>query len=159
MDARLNQWIAGFADADDAPAANADVALDDAPMIEDDRVGDDQVEGRLLYSTGQRRLTLAVADDLASTELHFVAVDGVVFLDLDQEFGVGKADAVSGGWAVVPGVGGAREGDTHGRVQSRRPLTPTPLPRGRGEGNTGAPLPRSGGEGNTEAPLPREGEG
>ena len=47
----------------------------------------------------------AVADHLAAAEDHFLAVDGVVLLDLDDQFGVGQADAVAGGGAVVPGVG------------------------------------------------------
>ena len=47
IDARLNERIAGLADADDAAAADADVALDDAPVVEDDGVGDDEVELRL----------------------------------------------------------------------------------------------------------------
>ena len=47
IDARLDQRVAGLADADDPAAADADVALDDAPVVEDDGVGDDQVERRL----------------------------------------------------------------------------------------------------------------
>jgi hypothetical protein len=35
--------VAGLADADDAAVAHADVGLDDAPVVEDDRAGDDQV--------------------------------------------------------------------------------------------------------------------
>ena len=47
IDAGLDQRVAGLADADDAAGADADVALDDAPVVEDDGVGDDQVERRL----------------------------------------------------------------------------------------------------------------
>jgi hypothetical protein len=47
IDARLNQRIAGFADADDAAVAHADVAFDDAPVVENDHIGDDQIQGRL----------------------------------------------------------------------------------------------------------------
>ena len=36
--------IARLADLDDAAVANADVALDDAPVIDDQRIGDHQVE-------------------------------------------------------------------------------------------------------------------
>ena len=47
IDAGLDQRIARLADADDPAVADADVALDDAPVVEDDGVGDDQVERRL----------------------------------------------------------------------------------------------------------------
>ena len=39
----------------------------------------------------RRRLAHAVADDLAAAEFHFLAVDRVVLLDLDEEIGVGQA--------------------------------------------------------------------
>ena len=35
--------VAGLADGHDPPVLDADVALDDAPVVDDDRVGDDQV--------------------------------------------------------------------------------------------------------------------
>ncbi len=62
---------------------------------------------------GQRRLTLAVADHLAAAELHLLAVDREVLLDLDDQLGVGQADAVARGGAVVAGVGGPRQFHAH----------------------------------------------
>ena len=44
IDAGLDQRIARLADGDDPAVADADVALDDAPVVEDDGVGDDQIE-------------------------------------------------------------------------------------------------------------------
>src|SRR5262249_20515893 len=46
IDARLDERITRLADANDAAAADANVPLHDAPVIEDDRVGDDEVERR-----------------------------------------------------------------------------------------------------------------
>ena len=43
VDAGLDVGIAGLADARDAPVLDADVGLDDAPVIEDERIGDDRV--------------------------------------------------------------------------------------------------------------------
>jgi hypothetical protein len=40
-------------------------------------------------------LAHAVADHLAAAELHFLAVDGVVLLDLDPELGVGEPHAIA----------------------------------------------------------------
>ncbi len=48
--ARLHVGVAGLADGADALAADADVGLDDAPVVEDQRVGDDQV-----HRLGRRR--------------------------------------------------------------------------------------------------------
>ena len=44
-DAGLDVRIAGLADRRDAPVLDADVGLHDAPMVEDDGVGDDGVDG------------------------------------------------------------------------------------------------------------------
>ena len=44
VDAGLDVGIAGLADGGDAPVPDADVGLDDAPMVEDQRVGDDGVD-------------------------------------------------------------------------------------------------------------------
>ena len=47
VDAGLDVGVAGLADAADAAVADADIGLDDAPMVEDDGVGDDGVDGAL----------------------------------------------------------------------------------------------------------------
>ena len=59
--------------------------------------------------SARRRLALAhaVADDLAAAELHLLAIDGEVLLDLDEELGVGEAHLVAGGRAEHVGIGGA----------------------------------------------------
>ena len=54
------------------PSLDADVGFDDAPVIDDQRIGDDQIERRPLAS--RWRLAHAVADHLAAAELHLVAV-------------------------------------------------------------------------------------
>src|SRR6185437_15146576 len=74
--ARLHVGIAGLAYAGDAPVLEADIGLHDAPMIDDQRVGDDGVD-RALHA---RRLALphAVADHLAAAELHLLAVNRAV---------------------------------------------------------------------------------
>src|SRR5262249_58734169 len=84
IDARLNERIASLADADDATGADAHVAFHDAPVIEDDRVGNDEIQWRLFRLARQRRLALAVADHLAAAELDFLAINGVVLFDLDD---------------------------------------------------------------------------
>jgi hypothetical protein len=96
--------IAGLADGGDQAVLQADVGLDDAPVVDDDGVGDDRV-----HHLGMRALRLAhaVADHFAAAEFDFLAVDGVVLLDLDEQFGVGQADAVARGGAVHFGVGAA----------------------------------------------------
>src|SRR5439155_14083393 len=85
-DARLDVRVPRLAHADDAAAAHADIALDDAPVIEHDGVGDDEVEHALARG-GAGGLAHAVANHLAAPELDLVAVDGEVALDLDEELG------------------------------------------------------------------------
>ena len=97
----------------DAAVAEADVGLVDAGPVDDQRVGDDGVDGAL--GAGGLGLAHAVADHLAAAELHLLAVGGEVALDLDEELGVGEADPVAGGRAVHVGVGGAGEAGGHGR--------------------------------------------
>ena len=47
VDAGLDVGVAGLADRGDAAVPDADVGLDDAPVVEDQRVGDDGVDGAL----------------------------------------------------------------------------------------------------------------
>ena len=96
-DARLDVGIAGFADRRDQPVFQADVSFHDPPMIEDDGVGDDRVDGAARVRC--LRLTHAVADHLAAAELHLFAVSCEVLLDLDDELRVGEANPVAGGGA------------------------------------------------------------
>src|SRR5690606_140778 len=107
---------------DDTAVLEPDVGLDDAPVIDDQRVGDDGVDGAL----GARHLALAhaVADDLAAAEPHFLAIGREVLLDLDDEVGVGEADAVADRRAVHVGVGRTGNRCWHQSCPVTRPLKP-----------------------------------
>ena len=73
VDAVRDVGVAGAAERDDPPVAQADVGLHDAPVVEDDRVGDDGVEGAL--ARGWRRLRHRLADRLAAAEDRLLAAD------------------------------------------------------------------------------------
>ncbi len=122
VDARLDIGVAGLADAADTAVADADIGLDDAPMVEDHGVGDDRVDRAL--GAAPLALPHAVADHLAAAELDFLAIDRAVALDLDDEFGVGEPQPVAGGRAEHPGIGRARDGHRH-RINpaAREPLS------------------------------------
>ncbi len=111
VDAGLGVGIAGLADADDAAILQADIGLHDAGMVDDEGVGDDGVDG----AVGTARLTLAhaVADHLATAELHLFAISGEVLLHLHDQIGVGKADLVADGRAEHVGIGGAGNSGWH----------------------------------------------
>ena len=111
VDAGLDVGVAGLADGGDAAVAQAHIGLDDAPVVEDQRVGDDGVDRT--GGAGRLRLPHAVADHLAAAELHLLAVDGAVLLDLDDEVGVGQPDPVADGRPEHGGVGGARHAEGH----------------------------------------------
>ena len=92
-DARLDVRIAGLADGEDLAVLEADIGFDDAPVIEDQGVGDDRVDRALLV--GLLALAHPVADHLAAAELHLLAIGGEVFLHLDDEVGVGETHAIA----------------------------------------------------------------
>ena len=110
VDAGLGVGVAGLADGGDAAALQADVGLDDAPVVDDERVGDDAVAG-LVRSGAVDDLALAhaVADGLAAAELDLLSIAAgtqrVVGLDLDDQAGVGQPQAVADGGAVHLGIG------------------------------------------------------
>ena len=103
-DAGLDVGIAGLADRRDHAFLDRDVGFDDAPVIDDQRVGDDGI-GRAL-PVGDLRLPHAVADHLAAAELHLLAVGGEILLDLDDEIGVGQPHLVAGGGPEHVGIDG-----------------------------------------------------
>ena len=108
VDVGLNVGIARLADRMNEPVAQADVGLHDAPVVDDDGVGDDGVDG----AARARHLALAhaVADHLAAAEFHLLAISGEILLDLDEKLGVGEPHPVALGRAEHVGIGGAGEG-------------------------------------------------
>jgi hypothetical protein len=66
VDAVHRVGVAGLAQRHDAPVADADVGLDDPPVVEDDGAGDDQVGGAL--RSGRPALPHRLADDLPAAE-------------------------------------------------------------------------------------------
>jgi hypothetical protein len=103
--AGLDVRIAGLADGENVAVLDADIGFDDAPMIEDQRVGDNGVDGALFV--GDLRLAHAVANHFATAEFHFVAVDREIFLDFDNQIGVGEPHAITCCRAEHIGVDGA----------------------------------------------------
>ena len=102
-DARLHVRVAGLADRADALAAQADVGFHDAPVVDDQRIGNHAIDGvggcRPVHPL---RLPHAVTDRLAAAEFDFLAVaapaidtQGQVLLDLDDQRGVGQPQAVT----------------------------------------------------------------
>src|SRR5207248_1222121 len=89
VDAGLDIRVAGLADAGDATAADADIGLDDTAMVENDGIGDDGIDRPL--GAAPLALPHAVADHLAAAEFDLLAIDRVVFLDLDDELVIGEA--------------------------------------------------------------------
>jgi len=102
--AGLDVGIAGLADGADHAFLIATIGLDDAPVVNNERIGDDGVGCALLV--GDLRLTHAVADHLAAAEFYFLAVGGEILLDLDDEISVGKPHPVAGGRPEHVGIDG-----------------------------------------------------
>ncbi len=102
----LDVRVAGLADGRDAPVLEADVGLDDAPVVDDQRVGDQRVH----HLRGQQlALAHAVANHLAAAKLHFFTVGGEILFHFDPQLGIGQADLVTDGGAEHVGVGLSRD--------------------------------------------------
>ena len=96
IDARLDIGIARFADRQDPPVFDADIGFNDPPVIDDQRIGQHQID-----TVVSEHLPLAhtVTDDLAAAELDLFAVGGQIVFDLDPQFGVRQAHFIAGGGA------------------------------------------------------------
>src|SRR4029077_9818020 len=110
-DAGLNIGIAGLAYPSDHAFLDRDVGFYDAPVVHDQRIGDDGIGGAL--PVGDLRLPHAVADHLAAAEFHLLAIGGEILLDLDDEIGVGEPHSVAGGRAEHVGIDGTFDLDGH----------------------------------------------
>src|SRR6266508_4613645 len=114
---RLDVGVPRLAHTHDAAPADAEIRLDDAPVVQDEGLGDDEVE-HAVGGGGPRGLAHPVANHLAPAELHLVAVDGEVLLDLDQDVGVGEPHAIADRGTVEIRVLAARQPETHGLTLS-----------------------------------------
>ncbi len=95
----LRIGITRLSDFDDAAVANPDVGLDDSPMIDDQRVGDHQVERAVFgFARGGGALAHAVANDFAAAERDLVAIDGVVLFHFNDQVRIGQAHAIAAWW-------------------------------------------------------------
>ncbi len=72
-------------------------------MIDDQGIGDDGVGHLGRYSLA---LAHAVANHLAAAELHLLAMDGKILLDLDEQLGVGKPHLVADRRTIHLRIGG-----------------------------------------------------
>ena len=103
--------VARLADRDDAAVTNADVGLDDSPVVDDHRAGDDGVG--CTVGAGGAALPHRLAQHLAAAEHRLVACQSraaaAVLGDLDEQVGVGQPDAVAGGGPEQCGVAGPRQ--------------------------------------------------
>ena len=104
-DTILNVRIACLTDGADLSVTNTDIRLDNAPVVNDDRVGDNHV--RCSLRSGALGLTLTVPNHLASAEHHLFPVTGVVFLDLGNQIRIAEAQTVALGRAVKSGIAAA----------------------------------------------------
>ncbi len=99
---------------DDTAVPNSDIAFDNSPMINDQGVGDHQIQrGTRAAASGAAILTHTIANDFAAAESDFFAVLGEVALDFNYQLGVGEANPIADGWAVQVGVGPSTDLDAH----------------------------------------------
>src|SRR2546428_8864661 len=113
--------ITGLADRSNPPIADRNISLVDSRIVEDQRVGDHQI-GSAPGARRFGRLSHAIADNFAATELHLVAVDRAVCLEFNHKAGISQTHAVSRRRSVMILVGLAV--DSHSNFPFTRPLSP-----------------------------------
>src|SRR5260370_16987965 len=72
FDVWLHIGIASFAYGGDATVGDADISLHDSPVIENQRIGDDRINGAL--AAGALRLAHAIANDFPPPDLHLLTL-------------------------------------------------------------------------------------
>jgi hypothetical protein len=82
-DSRHHIRIAGFPDSGDAPAFHPNVGFVNAGPVDDDRVGDHEVERAIVADAC--RLPHAVTQHFSATELAFVAIARMVTLHFGDQ--------------------------------------------------------------------------
>ncbi len=100
----LHVRVAGLADGGNATVLEADIGLDDAPVVDDQCIGDQGVDD---LGGEQLALALTIADHFTATEFHLFAVSGEVLFHFDPQLGVGQANLVADSGAEHVGVGAA----------------------------------------------------
>ena len=101
IDTILNIGVARLANAVNTSCLDPHIRLDDAPVVQNQGVGDHQIQRGFV---GHLTLAHAVADHLATAEFHFVAVGGVVLFDLNPELGVAQSYPITHGGAEHLGI-------------------------------------------------------
>ena len=112
---RLGVGVAGFANGGDARVLDADVGFHNAPVVDDERIGQHTIHRATGLCAcahgavaGALALRHAVADGFAAAKFHFLAIaagsQGVVLFHLDDEVGIGQAQAVAHGGAKHLGI-------------------------------------------------------
>ena len=104
--------IARLANRGNPPTAKPNIGFHHAPMIQDQRIGNNGIHGAI--GARDLRLTHAIANHLAAAEFHFLTIGGQVAFNLDKNFRIGQAHTVANGWAIHAGISGARDFRCHG---------------------------------------------
>ena len=106
VDTGLDVRVTGLAEAGDPAFLDREVAFDDAPPVDHQRIGDHRVGAIFRHTLA---LAHAVADDLAAAKFDFLTVDRKVLLDLDDQLGVGKAYPIADRWPEHFDIGAATD--------------------------------------------------
>jgi len=107
----LDVRVARFADRRNLAVLNPYIRFDNAPPVQNQRVGDHQIHRSI--GAGDGRLPHAIADYLAAAKLHLVAIGGVVLLHLDNQLGVCQSDAIAHRWSKSVGIGASIHAIAH----------------------------------------------
>ena len=99
--AGLNIRVTGFTDGKDPPVLDADIGFHDPPVIDDQRVGENQIHAGV---SGHLPLAHAVADHLPAAEFDLFAVDREIVFDFDPQLAIGQPHFIPRGGAEHIGI-------------------------------------------------------
>jgi hypothetical protein len=98
IDTLLRIGIAGFADACNATVFDTEIRFNNAPVIDDECVGDHQIHRHRGINPA---LPHAVADDLAATEFDFITVNRAICLYFQKQAAIAQTQRSP---VVVPNI-------------------------------------------------------
>lgn len=104
----------------DAAVLDSDVAFDDAPMIDDHRVRNNEVKrSRRTVACYLAALAHAIANDFTAAKSDLIAVGREVLFDLDDQIGISQTNSIASRWTVEIGISATRDSQSHGSVSDR----------------------------------------
>ena len=106
--------IASFTHLHNTPILDPNITLDNPPMIDNQGVGDDEIEcAWCLFSGSAAALAHPITNNFAAAKGNLITIGSEIFLHLDNQFRISQAHAVPCGGAVEVSIGASWNVQAH----------------------------------------------